>query len=216
MVTLVETENHRAYDHALRDKKMYPVIAYGSAGTSKTYKAMGFAKEWLERSNKHQVILVRPNVSFAQTNGFLPGGEKDKLEPWIRPFRHCLKEHGLSLSHQENLESNGKIQYLMLEHIQGLTFDNSLIVVDECENMTFTQMKVLLTRIGKWSKLVMCGDIAQTSPRFSNSGLAELIGMVHELELPVHTINFTVDDILRGEQCKMFIKAFQTWEETVK
>lgn len=209
---LVETEKHRAYDLALRDKKYFPTIAYGSAGTSKTYKAMGFAVEWLGRSNKHRVVLVRPNVSFADTNGFLPGDEHDKMMPWVRPFRYCLKEHGLGEREQENLEKNGRIQYLMLEHIQGLTFDNALIVVDECENMNFTQLKMLLTRTGKWSKVVLCGDIAQTSPRFKNSGLAELIKVVNLYELPVHTIHFTSEDILRSEQCKLWIETFEKYE----
>lgn len=206
------TKKHELYDIALRDKAMMPVVAYGSAGSGKTYGAIGRAVEWLDGVKKSQVILARPNVSFANTNGFLPGGEREKLLPWIRPLQQNFIAHGVGIAHQEDLEKNRRIQYYMLEHIQGLTWDNALVIVDECQNMTFEQIKVLVTRMGKYSKLVLCGDVAQTSPLFKGSGLAEFIRMVEALDLPVHTIHFTVDDVLRSEQCKMFIDSFERWE----
>lgn len=209
---LQPTKTHELYDIALHDRKNMPVIAYGSAGTGKTYGAIKRAVEWLQESKKSQVVLARPNVSFAQTNGFLPGGEREKLLPWIRPLQQNFIAHGVGIAHQEDLEKNHRLQYYMLEHIQGLTWDNALVIIDECQNMTFEQIKVLVTRMGKYSKLVLCGDMAQTSPLFKGSGLAEFIRMVETLDLPVHTIHFTVDDVLRSEQCKMMIGAFEAWE----
>lgn len=211
-MNLQPTKKHELYDVALHDRKNMPVIAYGSAGTGKTYGAIGRAVEWLDGVKKSQVILARPNVSFASTNGFLPGGEREKLLPWIRPLQQNFIAHGVGIAHQEDLEKNRRIQYYMLEHIQGLTWDNALVIVDECQNMSFEQIKVLVTRMGKYSKLVLCGDVAQTSPLFKGSGLAEFIRMVETLDLPVHTIHFTVDDVLRSEQCKMMIGAFEEWE----
>lgn len=209
---LQETDKHRLYDLALRDKKNMPVIAYGSAGTSKTYRAVGRAIEWLDEGRNNKVIMCRPNVSFADTNGFLPGSEREKLAPWIRPIQHCLSEQGVGVRFQEDLEKNKRLNYHMLEHIQGMTWDNALIIVDEVQNTTFEQLKVLVTRLGHYSKLVLCGDIAQTSPKFRNSGLHQFIQMVEKLDLPVHTIHFTVDDVLRSDTCKMFIGAFEEWE----
>lgn len=209
---LKPTKKHELYDVALHDRKNMPVVAYGSAGTGKTYGAVGRAVEWLDGVRKSQVILARPNVSFANTNGFLPGGEREKLLPWIRPLQQNFIAHGVGIAHQEDLEKNRRIQYYMLEHIQGLTWDNALVIVDECQNMTFEQIKVLVTRMGMYSKLVLCGDVAQTSPLFRNSGLEQFINMVEKLDLPVHTIHFTRDDVLRSEQCKMFIGAFEDWE----
>lgn len=209
---LQPTKKHELYDVALHDRKNMPVIAYGSAGTGKTYGAIGRAVEWLDGVKKSQVILARPNVSFANTNGFLPGGEREKLLPWIRPLQQNFIAHGVGIAHQEDLEKNRRIQYYMLEHIQGLTWDNALVIVDECQNMSFEQIKVLVTRMGKYSKLVLCGDVAQTSPLFKGSGLAEFIRMVEVLDLPIHTIHFTVDDVLRSETCKMMIGAFEAWE----
>lgn len=211
-MALQPTKRHELYEVALHDRKNMPVIAYGSAGTGKTYGAIGRAVEWLDGVRKSQVILARPNVSFAATNGYLPGGEREKLLPWIRPLQQNFIAHGVGIAHQEDLEKNRRIQYYMLEHIQGLTWDNALVIVDECQNMSFEQIKVLVTRMGMYSKLILCGDVAQTSPMFKNSGLAEFISMVERLDLPVHTIHFTRDDVLRSEQCKMFIGAFEDWE----
>ena len=203
--------NHKLYDLVLHDKEMMPVIAYGSAGTGKTYGAVAAAIEWLKTSGS-KVLVTRPNVSFAQGNGFLPGTEREKMEPWVRPIQQNFILNGKSKDDLDYLEKKGRLTYMPLEFVQGLTFDNTFIIVDECQNMCTEQLKVFLTRTGKYSKVVLCGDIAQTSPRFRNSGLGELIKMVKTYNLPVHTIGFTKNDILRSEQCKMWITAFDNWE----
>lgn len=203
---------HQLYDLALRDKSLYPVVGYGSAGTGKTYGAVGAAVEWLNKSNNHKVIVTRPNVSFAEKNGFLPGTEQEKMEPWIRPIRQNFEFHGLNIGVQKGLEKAGKIVYMPLEFIQGMTWDNAFIICDECQNMSYEQIKVLATRQGKWSKLVLTGDIAQISPKFHQSGLKEFLEMAEYTDYPVHTIHFDQDDILRSEQCKNAIIAFEKWE----
>ena len=206
------TGNHLAYQQALRDKAQMPVIAYGTAGTSKTYSACGAVVEYLRKDKRKKFIGVRPNISFAEKNGFLPGSEREKMEPWIRPIQQNLAANGLGYGEQECLEKNRRIQYLPLEHIQGLTFDDAFVVVDECQNMTFEQIKGLMTRIGKYTKVVLCGDIAQVSPLFKSSGLGEYLDMVEHLDLNVHTIGFTRDDVLRGDVCKQQIVAFEEWD----
>ena len=204
--------SHKAYELSLNDKHMMPVIAYGTAGTGKTYGACQAAVEWLRKDKRKRFLGIRPNVSFADKNGYLPGTEREKMEPWVRPIMQNLALHGLSYNEQECMEKKHNIQYLPLEHIQGLTFDDTFILVDEAQNMSFEHLKGLLTRIGKYSKVVLCGDVAQVSPQFKNSGLAELLEMIDYYGLPVHTINFTRDDVLRSETCKKFIVAFEEWE----
>ena len=206
------TKNHELYDLVLHDKKMFPVIAYGSAGVGKTYGAVGAAIEWLGKGRKQKVLVTRPNVSFANGNGFLPGTEREKIDPWVRPIQQNFHVQGAHKGLQESWEKNGNLIYMPLEFIQGLTFDNTFIIVDECQNMTFQQLKVFLTRTGKWSKVVLCGDIAQISPKFRESGLAELIQMIEYFNLSVHTVEFGREDILRSEQCKAWIEAFDAWE----
>ena len=97
------TDRHKAYNLALRDRNLYPTIAYGVAGSGKTYSACEAAVEWLNHSKGNRVLVVRPNVSFADKNGFLPGTEREKMEPWIRPVSNHFNSFGLSRSAQENL-----------------------------------------------------------------------------------------------------------------
>lgn len=204
-------DNHKLYELALRDKKFYPVIAYGSAGTGKTFGACKAAYEYLVNKEVERIIVTRPNVSFADKNGFLPGTEREKMDPWVRPILQHLEKFAKP-GQIAAWEDKQKLQFYPLEFIQGMTFDRSFIIVDECQNMTFEQLKVMLTRVGEWSKLVLCGDVAQISPKFPNSGLAKLLKMVDAMKLPVHQIEFTRDDIVRSEQCKMWITAFEDWE----
>lgn len=202
---------HKLYELALRDRDSLPVIAIGSAGTGKTYGAIGAAVDWLKNKRK-QVLITRPNESFAAKNGYLPGSEREKMEPWVRPLQQNFALHGVNRGDQDCLEKNGRLTYMPLEFIQGMTWDDTFIIVDECQNMSFEQLKVFLSRTGKYSKVVLCGDVAQVSPKFRGSGLAELINMIDHFDMPVHKIEFTSDDIMRSEQCAMWIKAFEQWE----
>lgn len=206
------TERHCLYYQSLRDKKMYPVIAYGCAGTSKTYGAVEAAFEALTMKKVGRIVVTRPNVSFADTTGYLPGTAREKMNPWVAPVLQHLHTF-IQPQVTELWEKQGKLQFHLLEHIQGLTFDNSFVILDECQNMSIHQLKVFLTRMGKFSKVVLCGDIAQTSPKFKNSGLAELLKIVEKYDLPVHRIEFGPEDILRSETCKMFINAFDAYEK---
>ena len=206
------TKSHELYNLALYDHDMLPVIAYGSAGTGKTYGAVQAAMEGMWSKKYRKIIVTRPNVSFADTLGHLPGTDREKMEPWVAPVLQHMKEMGMKAGTLEMWEKDEKLIFKPLEHIQGLTFDNSIVIVDECQNMSFDQLRVFLTRVGKWSKVVLCGDIAQTSPKFKNSGLAQLIKMIDKFDLPVHTIQFDTEDIVRSEQCKMWVKAFEAWE----
>lgn len=207
------TKTHKLYDLALRDRDLYPVIAYGSAGTGKTYGACAAAIEWWEKSKSHNVIMTRPNVSFAKSVAALPGTPREKMAPWIRPIEQNFTALGVGARALENIEKNGRLTYIPLEFIQGLTFDNTLMVVDECQNMTFEQLKVFLTRQGNYSKTVLCGDVAQTSPLFRNSGLQELLNMIDALGIDCHTIHFTQEDIVRSAQCAKWIRGFEQWEK---
>ena len=206
------TKTHKLYELALRDKALAPVIAYGCAGTGKTCGAVGAAIEWLEKDKRKKVVVTRPNVSFANEVGFLKGTEREKIDPWVRPIQQNLQFHGYGKGIQECLEKAGRLNYLTLEFVQGLTFDDTFIIVDECQNMSFQQLKVFLTRIGKYSKVVLCGDIAQISPKFHQSGLAELLQMIDTFNLNVHTIEFFKEDIMRSDQCRAWIEAFDEWE----
>lgn len=138
------TKTHKLYELALRDRDLAPVIAYGSAGTGKTCGAVGAAIEWLEKDKRKKVLVTRPNVSFAKEGGFLPGTEREKIDPWVRPIQQNFNFHGYHKGLQECLEKKGQLQYMSLEFIQGMTFDDTFIIVDEC----FTGDTEVLTEEG--------------------------------------------------------------------
>ncbi|AUG88377.1 PhoH-like phosphate starvation-inducible [Vibrio phage Vp_R1] len=210
--TLKLTEKHKAYNLALYDHDRLPTIAYGSAGTGKTFSAVKAAVKLLNEGRFKHVVVTRPNVTFADKSGHLPGTEREKMEPWVRPVLQGLHELGYKQSEIDTMEKYGELQFFPLESIQGLTFHNSFIIVDEVQNMDFQQLKVFLTRQGKGSKVVLCGDIEQISPRFKNSGLKELIDMVEYFDMRVHRVHFTRDDIIRSQECKNWIVSFEDWE----
>lgn len=205
------TTSHKLYELALRDKEMWPTIAWGSAGTGKTYMAVGFAVEWVKRGKGNKVVVIRPPESFTKGLGYLPGTLREKLQPWVNPIQQAFISQGLCKSELDMMEKRGKLEYVALEYIQGLTFDNTLVIVDEAQNATFTSMKMLLTRMGKWSKIVLCGDTAQTA-KSVKGGLGELVDMVVNLNLNCHVIKFSHDDILRSKQVKDWLVAFDKWE----
>lgn len=209
---LQTTATHQAYQLALHSRELFPTIAYGSAGTGKTYGALKAGIKMLQGKQIKRIIVTRPNVSFAQTNGFLPGTEREKMEPWVRPILQNLGKLGVNPGTVESWEKNGTLMFYPLEFVQGMSFDDALIIVDECQNMTFEQLKVFLTRTGFNARVVLAGDIAQISPKFHNSGLAQLLEMIDKLQVPCQTIHFTREDIVRSEQCKMWIEAFEDFE----
>tara|TARA_B100000929_G_C15511743_1_gene421138 strand:- start:22190 stop:22822 length:633 start_codon:yes stop_codon:yes gene_type:complete len=205
------SDNRKLYELALRDRDLFPVICTGPAGTGKTFGAVELACEWLQDKRK-RVVVTRPNVSFAKENGFLPGTEREKMAPWVRPIEQNFHKLGKKEGELAMLEKQGRLTYMPLEFIQGCTWDDTLIIVDEVQNMSFEQLKVLLTRQGVYSKVVLCGDVAQTSPKFKQSGLAELVRMVRGLDVDCHLVDFDYDDIIRSEQCKKWIISFDAWE----
>ena len=113
----------------------------------------------------------------------------------------------------EILKQKSIVHFMTTSFIRGITLRDAVIIIDECQNMSFQQLKVFLTRTGKYSKVVLCGDVAQVSPSFRDSGLAELIQMIEYFNLDVHTIEFGADDILRSDQCKAWIEAFEGWDD---
>ncbi|CAL9955946.1 PhoH-like phosphate starvation-inducible [Vibrio phage D472] len=206
------TKNHTLYNHALYSKNMAPILCIGSAGTGKTFGAIKAAVTQLEEKSIRRIVVIRPQETFAAKAGYLPGTEREKLEPWIRPVHECLLKLGFTVSQIEHMEKCGVLAYYDLGMIQGLTFDNAFILVDECQNMSYEQLRGLLTREGQWSRTTLCGDVAQTSPMFKNSGLPKFLDMVEAMNADCHVINMTRDDVVRSSRCKQWIMDFEDYD----
>ncbi len=146
-------------------------VALGPAGTGKTYIAIAKAVEALEAGKVGRIVLSRPAVEAGESLGFLPGAMEDKLAPYLRPLYDALTDR-LSAKRLKALMAEGLIEIAPVGFMRGRTLNNAFVVIDEAQNCTYGQIKMLLTRLGWHSTMVVTGDPAQTDLLPDLSGLA--------------------------------------------
>jgi len=149
------------------------VMAMGPAGTGKTYLAVSKAVEALESGQVGRIVLSRPAVEAGEHIGFLPGALEEKLAPYLRPLYDALADR-LSPKRLKALMAEGLIEIAPIAYMRGRTLNNAYIVVDEAQNCTYGQLKMLLTRLGWNSTMVVTGDPAQTDLLPEMSGLKDI------------------------------------------
>lgn len=171
-------------------------IATGPAGVGKTHVAAWKACEMLDSGAVKRIVLTRPAVEADEKLGFLPGEADEKVAPYFVPYMEILQRY-FGRSHLDNLIRNNTILAQPLAYIRGLTFDHSFIILDEAQNTTVRQMKTLLTRIGRFSKVVLDGDLDQSDLRGRN-GLQDAVERFETCP-GFGTIRFTNDDIVRSD-----------------
>jgi phosphate starvation-inducible protein PhoH and related proteins len=155
--------------HAIDSKNL--VLALGPAGTGKTYLAIAKAVEALEAGKVGRIVLSRPAVEAGESIGFLPGEMEDKLAPYLRPLYDALSDR-LSMKRVRALMAEGAIEIAPVGFMRGRTLNNAFVVIDEAQNCTYVQLKMLLTRLGWHSTMVVTGDPAQSDLLPELSGLA--------------------------------------------
>lgn len=173
------SENQAELMRALDTKSL--VFAVGPAGTGKTYLAICKAVEALQRGDVARIILSRPAVEAGEQIGFLPGAMEDKLAPYLRPLYDALSDR-LSPQQLKHMMADGTIEIAPIGFMRGRTLNNAFVVIDEAQNCTYTQIKMLLTRLGWHSTMVVTGDPAQTDLLPTLSGLAEAAKRLDVLE----------------------------------
>ncbi|MGE3142868.1 MAG: PhoH family protein [Hyphomonadaceae bacterium] len=149
------------------------VLALGPAGTGKTYLAIAKAVEALEAGKCGRIVLSRPAVEAGESLGFLPGAMEDKLAPYLRPLYDALQDR-LSAKRLKALMAEGLIEIAPVGFMRGRTLNNAFVVIDEAQNCTYGQIKMLLTRLGWHSTMVVTGDPAQTDLLPGMSGLGDV------------------------------------------
>jgi phosphate starvation-inducible PhoH-like protein len=162
------------------------VIAHGIAGTGKTFLACKTAYKKLIENEIDKIILTRPIVSVENENlGFLPGELNDKIKPWLSPLFDTFEKES-DKSQLVQLINSGKIELIPLGFMRGRTFDHCIVIADEMQNSTPNQMKMLLTRMGKKSKIFVTGDTTQCDLNIpTNNGLANIIELLNNMyDLP--------------------------------
>lgn len=171
------------------------VFAAGAAGTGKTYIAIAKAVEALDSGAVRRIILSRPAVEAGETLGFLPGGLEEKLSPYLRPLYDALCDR-ISSKRLKALLAEGVIEIAPIAYMRGRTLNNAYIVIDEAQNCTYGQLKMLLTRLGWNSTMVVTGDPAQSDLLPGMSGLSDVVDKLEAIE-NVRAIRFSREDVVR-------------------
>jgi len=188
-----KSENQRRLVEALDSLNI--VLALGPAGTGKTFLAVAKAVEALDGGRVQRIILCRPAVEAGESLGFLPGDLEAKLAPYLRPLYDALNER-LGGKRLKALVAEGTIEIAPVAYMRGRTLNNAFIVIDEAQNCTYGQIKMLLTRLGWNATMVLTGDPDQTDLLPGLSGLTEAAGRLERLD-KIGVIRLDDDDVVR-------------------
>ena len=200
--------NQKLYLTKLYEESTSIVLAIGPAGTGKTMLAVQFGVKLFQEGKVDRIVVTRPAVSVDEDLGFLPGDLNEKMAPWTRPIFDVLGEYYQKKEIASMLEE-GTIEISPLAYMRGHTFKNAYIVADEMQNATVSQMKMLLTRLGEGSKMVVTGDLAQAD-RVSDNGLIDFCNLLEQKEYLEHIdiIRFDAEDIERHNAVKEVLAVY--------
>ena len=183
------------------------VFSVGSAGSGKTFLAIGAALHCYELGLIKKIILVRPAVEAGENLGFLPGDLSQKIDPYLRPMYDALNSIMGSSLLNKFIEQN-VIEVAPLAYMRGRTLNNSFIILDEAQNSTKEQMKMFLTRLGRESKAVITGDITQIDLPNAFSGLVHVLPLLKEIP-GISICKFNEEDVMRHPLVKKIINAYE-------
>ena len=191
------------------------VVSRGPAGTGKTYLASAMAIKALKERKVSRIVLSRPVVEAGETLGYLPGDIREKVDPHFRPLYDSIQEF-IGIPKFEQLLRQGVIEVIPLAYMRGRTFNESFVILDEAQNTTLAQMKMLLTRLGYGSKLIITGDHTQIDLPDPNTSslfkLPEIIGSLDDIVF----IELSGADVIRHKLVKNIINAFAQYERKIK
>ncbi len=207
-----KTVNQRRYLEAI--ERNDPVFGVGPAGTGKTYLAVAMAVSALLAKRVSRIILTRPAVEAGERLGFLPGTLQEKVDPYLRPLYDALFDMMESERVDKLLERN-TIEVAPIAFMRGRTLNDSFIILDEAQNSTTEQMKMVLTRTGCNSKMVVNGDITQIDlPPGKRSGLIDAVEVLRGVE-GINFVQFDERDVVRHNLVQRIVKAYERYNEAV-
>jgi phosphate starvation-inducible PhoH-like protein len=201
-------KNQATYLQKLQDESKNIVLAVGPAGTGKTLLAVQNGIRQFQEGKVDKIIVTRPAVSVDEDLGFLPGTLNEKMAPWTRPIFDVLGEY-YQQKDIENMLYENVIEISPLAYMRGRTFKNAYVIADEMQNATVNQMKMLLTRLGEGSKMVVTGDLAQAD-RLKDNGLINFIELLdkHKKLERIDVVHFDNKDIERHEAVKEILEIY--------
>jgi len=207
------TDNQAAFISAWYEG--YNVLGHGTAGTGKTFLALGLALEDVLVTRNYDRILMLRSAVQSRDQGFLPGTEEEKMAVFERPYKALIAELLEDVTAYQKLQAMGKYQFLSTSCIRGLTWNDTIIIVDEVENCNDHEIGSINTRVGDNSRIIMVGDTKQTDLRRYRDDaccIPKLLQVTNRME-HMRTVEFGIDDIVRGGHCREWIIAEQEYEQ---
>ena len=202
--------NQRLYLEAIERHDL--VLGIGPAGTGKTYLAVAMGLAALSSKTVSRIILTRPAVEAGERLGFLPGTLQQKVDPYLRPLYDALYDMIEGEKVERYLE-RGVIEVAPIAFMRGRTLNDSFVILDEAQNSTTEQMKMVLTRIGFNSKMVVTGDVTQIDlPSGKQSGLLHAAEVLRNVE-GIAFVRFDERDVVRHPLVQKIVKAYEKWDE---
>ncbi|MGB2461522.1 MAG: PhoH family protein [Candidatus Puniceispirillaceae bacterium] len=203
---VAKTKGQKAYVDLLQANEV--VFGLGPAGTGKTYVAVAKAVESLKKREVERIILSRPAVEAGERLGFLPGDMKEKVDPYLRPLYDALYDM-MPADKVDRMLTSGEIEIAPLAFMRGRTLSESYVIIDEAQNTTPVQMKMVLTRLGQNSRMVITGDLSQIDlPQGQPSGLADAVGLLANVT-GVGIIHLSGDDVVRHPVVARILRAYE-------
>ncbi|MEJ5172617.1 MAG: PhoH family protein [Hydrogenothermaceae bacterium] len=207
---MAKTPTQKIYVETIKNNDI--TFGIGPAGTGKTYLAMAVAVSYLKQNKVNRIILTRPAVEAGEKLGFLPGSLEEKVDPYLRPLYDALYDM-VDPDKVVDMIEKKIIEVAPLAFMRGRTLNDAFIILDEAQNTTKEQMKMLLTRIGFGSKAVITGDVTQIDlPKASQSGLVEAIKVLEGVK-GIGFTRFTEKDVVRHPIVQRIIEAYNRYEE---
>ena len=203
---VAKTKGQKAYVYLLQANEV--VFGLGPAGTGKTYVAVAKAVESLKKREVERIILSRPAVEAGERLGFLPGDMKEKVDPYLRPLYDALYDM-MPADKVDRMLTSGEIEIAPLAFMRGRTLSESYVIIDEAQNTTPVQMKMVLTRLGQNSRMVITGDLSQIDlPHGQPSGLADAVGLLENVA-GIGIIHLSGADVVRHSVVARILRAYE-------
>jgi len=192
--------------HAIKNSPI--TVTMGCAGTGKTFCSAGTVAQLFQssRSGYEKIVLTRANVPTGKSLGHFPGTIEEKMEPWLLPMLEVLRK-AFGKGKFEYMKSKGQIEIQPIETIRGRSYENSLVLVDEAQNLCMDELKAITTRIGENTKLVLMGDPAQSDVH-NGRDLVEFCWKVRKAGIDLPVVEFGVNDIVRSDIVADLVKMF--------
>lgn len=212
VATPIKAQNKAQQEYINSIKTQLITFASGPAGVGKTYLAGSLAADALKGKRIDKIIITRPAVEAGEKLGFLPGEIADKFAPFLAPFRDVLDER-LGKAFVDYLIKTGRIEAAPFAYMRGRTFKNAIVILDEAQNVTPTQMKMFLTRIGDKCTVIVNGDLNQKDIP-GTSGFQDAINRLSFISDITH-VKFDHNDVVRSGICQEIVQAYEIGPDPV-